>query len=155
MSYSYYLGRNVSAIAGMEYDGYGEDYSKRESKELLKLINEPKSKFTLAITANKWQKAALNTLKNNGFKEEVTFQSSHNDISETLTLWVKVNKDIKVAPKIKKENPTANCSVTYHKRTNERFNITTSDSKKSLPKGFVRVKNTPIYFAVKKEHIVK
>lgn len=161
-----YIGNQTAAITNLPYkydedDCYGP--TKRDFTAYLKADPIKKFKYVLAITANKYQKDARTVLKNNNFREIVEFYSSHNEEFETLSLWVKNQKDYK--PKnlrgynIHREG--INCTVSFNRADIDyRFVVTSENPKnkaelKELEKNeFVKVRGFPIYYRVEKGEIV-
>ena len=150
MAHLYHIGQNVAAISALEYenDGYNTGVEK--------LAKEAKYKHLIAISVNMSQMSAARSLKKSGFKEHVTFYSSHGK-HETLTFWVKTNKKFKDLSKDNLSYPASNCSTCYKDSGayTTRFMVAArKDKKNDLPDSFMNVKGTPIYFSVAKTNTV-
>lgn len=154
------LGQNVCGVSGFHYE-YGDYKVKPDAYETMTAELEAiKQKFIFGFTANKFQKPSRAILKNLGYREVTTFASAHNVNDETLTLWTKTQTDCKETPEGVKGIFGGNCSVSFINANNEnnyRCRIWVkqpAETEKSLRgKGFKRIKGTPIWFAIDKQHI--
>lgn len=155
MATNNYIGHSTCVIDNLPFRDSG--YSSNSSmKELEKSIDAAKFKYVIAVTANKHQKHTWNTLKDYGFKSIVTFNSSHDNNDETLTIWLKINNRIrKTADNTKLRAPGWNCSVIYNSTERYRCNIFLSDKHNDRLINFRRIPKTPIYYKIKIGKIVK
>lgn len=153
MSEIRYFGNQVSGIVNLPID-YQNGYYTGGSMELLeKKLRLNKSKYSFAITADKFQGHCFPLLKKFCFKKIITFKSSHNRQDENLTLWVNSKKKYKKINR-KKQNYPWNCSVGFGPdHINSRFCFLTNSKEKT--KEFQKVKNVPFYFKVHKKHVAK
>ncbi len=153
MAKLYNIGHNVGSISDLGYEN-GNKIDPNIAEE----IKKAKHKYLMAVTANMTQQQAVATFRKHGFKQIVTFYSSHGD-DETLTVWAKIqNKYQKKAP-VETNSPGGNCSVIYTRQT-EYIPICSltaenpRNAQDALPKGFMRIKDTPIYFRINDKYIV-
>lgn len=121
--YTCYMGKNLGVIHSfpfdtyMQYNGYKSQttYKKAIASSLHRLVKNARYKYLVAITANKWQKHAAEWFKAHRFIPIVEFYSSHKRADETLTVWLRVRRDIKSTPKEQLGRlPTGNCSVSFY-----------------------------------------
>lgn len=172
MANTVYLGNNVGGVVNMPFSG---QYFPN-SKTLLKAFEKDfllsnvlnKYKYLFAITADKRQYEARQYFIKHGFRDVKYFYSSHGGAKandETLTLWVKINEkyDSDLRKKEDKDEGEAittyaNCTVNYGRENDYVCQITSkgpADTIKSLKNlGFSRVKNTNIWFKIKKDKLV-
>lgn len=125
-----------------------------EFEKLVTQCND--SRYTIAITSNKYQHNNRAKLEKNGFKQKIEFLSSHGN-DETLTLWLKVNSKAN-KPKNKQISlPATNCSVMYSRNELYRIcHITIKDGIKDIvPNNFKRLEKTPIWFFIQENKLVK
>lgn len=159
MAECYHMGFNVGAITGLPFF---TDYYPTNNAQLSKFdvyLKGIKYKYQLAVTANTYQTDAGRVLKDNGFKKQLTFYSSHPQ-PETLTLWVKRRKRLINMLDRQISYPGGwNCSVSFTREIGSRMIAITVKSpynkKDILSKDFKRVGSTPIWFNVRKNKIVK
>lgn len=152
-----HVGNNVGVIHDMtwEYPKVEAVINKKFEKELKNI----KYKYLVATTANKYQADCAKTLEENGFRAVVEFKSSHESPSETVTLWAKTQSQVEDLSKTYINWPEENCTVTYNREINKYCCVTVKtdkDTDESLKKDkFKRIKNTPIYFRVREDKIIK
>lgn len=151
-----YLGENCGLITRLGFSGYGE----ARLVEFLKDSKELKFKYLIAITANHYQKAARLVLKRSGFTElkEHIFYSAHNDKTETLSIWFKIQKNKKKPNNAEIADLIGNCSVSTCRDGSKQCVITIKgkeDTVKSLTeKKFQAIDKTPIWFKIAPHNIV-
>lgn len=156
MSSKFYMGNNVGGVYQMPMTtnyGYGHSGGKTTEElinDLEKLISSLKYQYLLAVTANKFQKHAMALLRKMGFKDYVTFKSSHANKDEFLSIWVKQNKNFNKSIKDKIEDISYwNCSVNFNLNTDKKCSIVVRKNGENLPEGFKQIKNTPIWYFVR------
>ena len=170
---AFYLGNKVGGIVNMPFDihdGYHPHpaKNKEETQELYNLfdlyLKSPKVlnfPYLFAFTANKFQTNSAGILLKNGFREVVEFYSSHGP-HETLTLFTKTqedsfdnfnDKDLVI------HRAGLNCTIATNRDFYYVCNITSQNPGESFEDmknlGYTRVKDTPIWFKICKENIIK
>jgi hypothetical protein len=153
MAFFRHFGQNVCVIQYMpqRYSFYSSTNTKYEEFETE--IKNLKYKYLLAVTANFYQKDSRETLQKQGFKEIITFLSTHGG-QETLTLWVKIQESENKEPE-PITTPSSNCTVHYSRQSG-RFRLTLNKTGVSLKlRGWKNVDNTPIWYSVAPRFIVK
>lgn len=117
-----------------------------------------KKRYIIGITADKFQLKARKELAKLGFKEIVTFKSLHNTKDEFLTLWYKCSLKTPKTPKTaihvdRFDLPfSGNCSAGISP-SNKRLVIKVRKDAKDDVTGFIRIKNSPIYYKVNPKFI--
>lgn len=114
-------------------------------------------KYLTAITANSFQELPRQVLTKNGFKQVITFKSSHGG-DQTLTLWYKTRKEKIPTSKTEIYLPTYNCTIDYGDIGSNKIFIIAADNLKDKQKykpNFIRIPKTPIWYSVKDIHIVE
>lgn len=146
MASIFYLGSSVGFIHGL-YD-YGEC-------KLKDVLSSKEYKYLCAISNNSGNSPAKKILKDNGFYPVKHFYSSHNTQSETMTLWVKINKEkIAVQNSAPLYHRDINCTITLNPIVNRvyRFTLLVKTDKLKLEdlkkNSFEPVDETPIFFKV-------
>lgn len=122
-------------------------------------------KYVFAITANKYQIMSRDVLIKNGFREVKEFYSSHANSkknNETLSLFVKTNLNYRKDFDFSHTGIISsglNCTISTSRELFLRFVIIaqrpeeTNEGLKQLK--YSRVKNTPIWFRVDPDFVVK
>ncbi len=157
MSTLFNMGHDVGLVHNMPFNDYYA-IKKEQLVRLSKLIDDSKYKYLAAITANKYQEKAREVLAKKGFKQVVTFYSSHNHKDETLTLWTKTNlkKTNNIPYDRDEDNFPYNCSVNFNESLYDRLALVAAKkSNNDYGKNFQRVGRTPIFYKVRKTKVVK
>lgn len=160
-----YLGNSVGIIHNLPFSVPSNENwrgTKQEFDQFLPSVYN-KCRYLLAITANKFQKIAIEILKKHNFKEIVTVFSSHNRPDETVSVWMKdcsefVSNNIEQTVQIIDLN-ISNCTVGFQEcHIPYRYvNIITVDLdnstevEKAKNRGFESVENTNVFMQVNKK----
>lgn len=154
-----HMGRNGWYLFGLpnpkSYMYYGvksqEEAIQAFNNYLEDLIDKQKARYLCAITANLGQKGLSSTFIQNKFNPVVTCYSSHGSYSETLTLWVRKDKQISAETVTPLDNLTyvsnSNCSIGLERSKNKRLVVFMSE-KGANNEGFTRVPFTPLFYKI-------
>lgn len=151
-----HLGGNVFSISCLPY--VNQEYSYYDSPEVFdKFLGDLKFKYSIAITANRFQSAAHSILHKHDFEPVLHFYSSHGT-HENLTLWLKVEKkspDLSTTPV---ELSIPNCTVTYT-RSEDRFlrltvALSEQDAKELAAASYRQLKDTPIWYLIEDKRLL-
>jgi hypothetical protein len=151
--------KNCGLITGFLFESENYPASQESRKECFEetktCIEHAPFSTLIAITANYYQKSSHEVLKENGFKQIVTFNSAHDIKEETLTFWIKKNHKPTAETPDKREKTQKfydNCSVSFGDYDrNKRLCI----RHRKVNKEFKKVRNAPIWFKIAKRHLVK
>ena len=143
----------------LSYSYYGaktpDDFILANKEKISELIEKSNGRYFVAVTANRYQeRIGKECLKKLNFKPIVSCYSSHQNKSETLTLWARVRN---TKPKVTETKhisdnnisylAAGNCSVGVmienDKDISRRLTISTIETP-----GFTRVMQTPIYYRI-------
>ena|ERR1051326_1562878 len=158
-----YLGQQAWILEHMPFDESYKLYKKRgEWNSIAQLLKN--KKYTIAFTANKWQRNAREHLEKIGFEKILSFNSSHlpsvyHRGIETLTLWLKCNEaaTISLAEKIGAEKIGTfygNCSISASRTSNCKCVFTVKKPTEKLPAAFKRIRKTPFWVKCKKIKLI-
>src|SRR5579864_5688696 len=145
------IAKNVGYIHELPSGGYGnmDLFRKQASAQL---------KYLFAITANNYQTGAGKILRSYGFRPHVTFFSNHGR-HENLTLWYKVDENIKDSDAIpNKHFYLYNCSVGFNGGRNRILNLYIQKKQNEIMikerlMGYKRLDKSPIWVRISKKNI--
>lgn len=152
----YNLGLNVCLVYGLPYSyrppNEGYNLTKETIEAFKKEICSQKFKYLIALTANIIQFSFRDSLKEIGFRDVVTFKSSHGG-GETVTLWTKTNENFDAElEKIPFDDYPYNCSVAFNDHDsykNCKIIVEPKERWAGLKEDkWKRIKNSPILFKI-------
>jgi len=151
-----HLGHDVWLMYGMPF-GVGQSvYFGATNKTFTDFLKDKKNerRYLLASTNDFNQPKSCEILKENNFKEIVTYKSQHGG-KQTITLWLKVCPDAPDLSKKKKYLTGSNCSLSVHRSMFTKCSLTVKKNAADILFNYTRIGQTPAYAKIKKFNIIK